>query len=657
MTALRPKSFAPAPRTAWLRRQPERGIPRVCLLFFALIAPVSAQSLNPAHWSLTPAQDRAAPGSEQLLELKLDLDTPWHMYSVTTPKPGPEGGPTQTTIRLADTPSVASWELYAPAPQHKFDPNFQIETETYEKSLKFYLKLRLAPGAPAGATELSARMRYQLCTDKQCLPPKTVTVSTTISVDALAARSQVQTPPGFTLFQAPGAAPPAATSGPATAGHPAQNQGLGAFLLLAFGFGLAAIFTPCCFPMIPITITFFLSQAGESKGRVIRQALVFCLGIVVLFTAIGFGLTAALGPFAVVQLGSNPWVNGLIALVFFVFSLSFLGAFEINLPSGLLTRLNAESHRGGYLGALIMGMTFCLASFACVGPFMGTLLAASVGGDKFQPLMGMLAFSLALSSPFVVLAMFPGFLRQLPRSGGWMSRVKTVLGFVVLAAMLKYISNVDQVMHWNLLTRERFLALAVVLMACPGLYLLGFLRMEGIEPDEPVDAGRALFGILFLAFAVSLIPGMFGMSLGDLDAYLPAPAESSLQGPGVSSNRLPPATTDYDAAFLQAREQKKRVLVEFTGYACTNCKWMKANMFPRPEIAGLMDRLILLDLYTDGTDAASEKNQQRQQTLFRTVAIPFYAIFDADEKPIASFAGLTKDPGEFARFLQSGLAN
>jgi thiol:disulfide interchange protein DsbD len=500
---------------------------------------------------------------------------------------------------------------------------------------------------------LAARICYQLCTDKQCLPPKTVTASTTVVLDPSAAFAPLQMPPGLTIFQ-PEAAAATAYSLRVAPRNQAQNQGLGPFLLLAFGFGLASIFTPCCFPMIPLIISFFLSQAGESRAQAVRQAVVFCLGIVLLFTAIGLGLTAAMGPFAVEQLGSSPWANGLISLVFFVFGVSLLGAFELTLPSAFLTRLNTASNRGGIFGTLIMGLTFCLTSFACVGPFMGTLLAASVGGSKLQPVMGMLAFSLALSSPFFLLALFPGFLRNLPRGGAWMARVKIVLGFIVLAAMLKYVSNIDQVLHWNLLTRERFLALAIVLIACPGLYLLGFLRMEGIKSDERVGAWRALLGILFLAFATSLIPGMFGAPLGELDAYVPAPAQISSLPPTASSGPSSPATTDYEDAFRRAKEQNKRVLVTFTGYACTNCKWMKANMFSRPEIASLLNGFILVDLYTDGSDAASEKNQQRQQTLFHTVAIPFYAIFDAEEHPLASFAGLTKDPAEFARFLNSG---
>ena len=632
---------------------------RVFTLFLTCFCAVFAQKTTPAHWTLTPTQTRVAPGAELLLELRLDLDGGWHMYSVTTPKPGPTGGPTQTTIRLAEVPGLTGQELYFPAPERKFDPNFQIETETYANSVKFYFKAKISPQAMPGGQELTAQMRYQLCNDTQCLPPKKVNAATTVKVDPAAPVKVIQIPVGWTLFQAlptqSATVNPVPSSGSAP-NNSSQNQGLGSFLLLAFGFGLAAIFTPCVFPMIPITMSFFLNQESQTRGQAVRQAVVFCLGIVLLFTGIGFGLTTALGPFAVVQLGSNPWVNGLITLVFLAFGLSLLGAFEITLPSSLLTKLSSESNRGGYAGTLIMGLTFCLASFACVGPFMGTLLAASVGTDKVRPVLGMLVFSLALSSPFFLLAIFPSVLRRLPRSGAWMSRVKIVLGFAVLAAMLKYLSTVDQVLHWNLLTRERFLAVWIILFACPGLYLLGLLRMEGIKREDSVGAGRVLLGVLFLSFALSLIPGMFGGRLGELDAYVPA-AEASAPSTLSSSGSSPvhrSIKNDYDAAFRQAKAENKRVLVAFTGYACTNCKWMKANMFTRPEIAELMGQMVLLDLYTDGSDAESEKNQRRQESQFQTVAIPYYAIFDGDEKPLASFPGLTKDPVEFAAFLKKG---
>jgi thiol:disulfide interchange protein DsbD len=328
----------------------------------------------------------------------------------------------------------------------------------------------------------------------------------------------------------------------------------------------------------------------------VRQALLFCLGIVVLFTAMGILVTAAVGPFGVVQLGSNPWVNAFITLVFIVFGLSLLGAFEITLPSSLLTKMDQVSQRGGYLGTLLMGLTFSLTSFACVGPFVGTLLAGSVQGGGARPAMGMMAFSSGLASPFFLLALFPAFLQRMPRSGGWLARVKVVLGFVILAAALKYLSSIDQVLQWNILTRERFLAAWVVLFALPGLYLLGFLRLEGVKADETLGVGRTLAGAAFLVFAVSLIPGMFSAPLGELDSYVPLVAErADAAGEGRSG----------------------------------------------------------LELYTDGTDDVSEANQKLQEARFGTAAIPYYAIFDAEGKAVATFAGLTRKAPEYLAFLKT----
>ncbi len=590
------------------------------------------------------------PGAEFTAALELKLDQPWHMYSMTTPK----GGPIITTIVLEDHPAVASWQIYYPAPVRKFDPNFGIEAETYDKESTFQFLIRLKPDAPAGPAELVARMRYQLCTDKECLPPRRITAAAQIEIAPGAPAPPQARFDGLALFSPQSGPPSSSQPAPVPARKPQTAQPLGAFLLIAFGFGLAAIFTPCVFPMIPITMTFFLSQAGDSRAQVFKQAAVFCLGIIVLFTGIGLGLSAALGPFAVVQLGSNPWVNGFISFVFFAFGLSLLGAFELTVPAGLLTKLNMASSRGGLLGTLLMGLTFTLAAFACVGPFMGTLLAASVTGDRLQPALGMLAFSAALSSPFFFLALFPSYLKKLPKSGGWMSRLKVVLGFVILAAMLKYLSNVDQVLQWNLLSRERFLALWAVLFALPGLYLLGLVPMEGVRRDEEVKPGRLMIATLFLGFALSLLPGMFGVRLGELEAYIPAPAEGSIPQAGGSAALNRWMKNDWQGAVARARAENKRILAAFTGYACTNCHWMKANMFPRPEIAEALGQFVLVELYTDGTDAASEDNQRRQEQLFQTVAIPYYAVFDADEKVIAAFPGLTRDAAEFLAFLRKG---
>ncbi|MGH9614446.1 MAG: protein-disulfide reductase DsbD family protein, partial [Bryobacteraceae bacterium] len=324
-----------------------------------------------------------------------------------------------------------------------------------------------------------------------------------------------------------------------------------------------------------------------------------------------------------------------------------------NLPSGLLTRMNRASEGGGFAGALIMGLTFSLTSFACVGPIVGPLLVASVQKNGLQPILGMICFAAGLAAPFFLLALFPSYLKRLPRSGGWLARVKVVLGFVILAAALKYVSNVDQVLQIGFLTRERFLAAWIVLFALPGLYLLGLLRLEGIKADEPLSVTRTLTGALFLIFALYLVPGLFGARLGEIDAYVPVATNTASLFGGAEQAGPVWLKNQYDEARAQAAKENKLVFAEFTGYACTNCHWMKSNMFPRPEIRTAMRNFVLVDLYTDGTDAESEKNQALEDKLFSTVAIPFYAIFDANGKVLATFPGLTRNPGEFLSFLKT----
>jgi thiol:disulfide interchange protein DsbD len=271
-----------------------------------------------------------------------------------------------------------------------------------------------------------------------------------------------------------------------------------------------------------------------------------------------------------------------------------------------------------------------------------------------QPVLGMMAFAIGLAAPFFLLALFPSYLRKLPRSGGWMIRVKVVLGFVVLAVMLKYLSNVDQVLQTHWLTRERFLSAWIVLFALPGLYLLGFLFMEGIKREESVGVSRALIAALFLIFAVSLVPGLFGGRLGDLDAFVPEGSGNA--GGLVNASATAPGgyfKNQLDAGLSLAREQNKLVLVNFTGYACTNCHWMKANMFTRPEIQTVLRDFVIVDLFTDGTDAESEKNQKLEDQKFGTASIPFYAILDANQNVVATFPQLTRNPQEFLGFLQT----
>lgn len=622
---------------------------RLSAALFVLATAAWAQKLDPAKWTLELVQPEARPGGYAVAKLTAKIETPWHLYSPTTPK----GGPIVTKIGLADSPVVDRVEVYRPKPERKPDPNFGIDTETYEHDTAFLLKIYLKADAAVGPAELTAQMRYQMCTDKQCLPPVRRTAAATLQVKAGAADAAFTAPEGYGLVPA---AEAAAAPKPAEAPKKLQESGLGGFALVAFGLGLAALFTPCVFPMIPFTVTYFLNRQSGSRADSILQAGVFAGGIVLLFTSLGLLATVLLGPFGAVQLGSNPWVNGFIAVIFFAFACSLLGTFEITLPSSVLTKMDQESQsRGGILGSLLMGLTFSLTSFACVGPFVGSLLAASVQGDKLQPTIGMMAFSSGLATPFFLLALFPSVLSKMPRSGVWMMRVKVVLGFVLLALTLKYLSNVDQVLQWNLLTRERFLAAWVVLFALPGLYLMGFLRMEGVKADQPLGVGRALTATAFLAFALSLLPGMFGGRLGELEGYVPMPSANSIAAGGGGGEKLAWMTNQYREALVRAKAENKLLLINFTGYACTNCHWMRQNMFPRPEIMAELKNFILVELYTDGTDKASEENQALQNTKFSTIAIPYYALVDGDERVIASFPGLTRNAEEFIAFLKSGV--
>jgi thiol:disulfide interchange protein len=621
----------------------------IALLMSGCVASFS-QKLNPVEWSITPAAMTAAPGSEVTARIVAKLQPGWHIYSLTTP----EGGPTPTTLKLEPNPAIQTAKFFQPKPHSKFDQNFKTETEVYENEVTFLSHLTLAEDAKPGTIDVAIAGRYQACTEKECLPRR-ANLTLRLAIDPKTKTEAAAIPAGYTEFTGKRSVATAAAP-PATSGTGAGSQSLLSFLLIAFGFGLAAIITPCVFPMIPITLSFFLNREGVTRGESLKQAALFCAGIVVLFTGIGLSVSAILGPFGVVQLGSNIWVNTFIAAVFLIFGISLLGAFEITVPSVLLTKMDAASRSGGIGGTLLMGLTFALTSFACLGPFMGALLAGSVQRGGLQPALGMMTFAAGLASPFFLLALFPSYLQRLPRSGGWLARVKIVFGFILIAWSLKYLSSIDKVMQWEILTRERFLAVWFVMFLLPGLYLLGLLRMEGVRSDESIGIGRTLAGAVFVIFAVSLLPGMFGGRLGELDSFVPLAAESTEQTSSGGPARAAWIKNDFAAAAAKAREEGKLIFVSFTGYACTNCHWMKANMFPRPEIKEALANYVLVELYTDGTDDVSERNQRLQEEKFKTAAIPFYAIMDADQRVVSTFAGLTRKAPEYLTFLRSGAA-
>ncbi|MGA1198164.1 MAG: protein-disulfide reductase DsbD family protein, partial [Candidatus Latescibacterota bacterium] len=417
--------------------------------------------------------------------------------------------------------------------------------------------------------------------------------------------------------------------------------------------GLLALLTPCVFPMIPITVSFFTKQESQSRGESIAKSLAYCGGIIFTFTGLGLILAMTLGASGAAQFAANPWVNILITIIFVAFALALFGLFEIQLPYGLLNKLN-QVQGGSYGAILLMGFTFSLTSFTCTAPFVGTLLVLTSQGTWMWPVLGMLAFSAAFALPFFFLSLFPQALAALPQSGGWLNSVKVVMGFLELAAALKFLSNVDLVWQWGIISREVFIAIWIVLFALCGIYLLGKIRLPHDSPLETVGPLRLLASAGVLSFSLYMMTGLFGAPLGELDAFFP-PYGSYGEIAKIRSGE--PELTwhdDYEAALLEAKATGKPIFIDFTGFACTNCRWMEANIFPEPEVHNLLKQYVRVQLYTDGREAVHQHNREFQESQFGTVALPLYVVISPEGETLASFPGMTRDKGVFVKFLEKG---
>jgi len=431
------------------------------------------------------------------------------------------------------------------------------------------------------------------------------------------------------------------------------------FLWLAASAGALSLLTPCVFPMVPITVSYFTQHGAASRMAAIRHALLFGVGIIVTFTALGLALAVFVGATAVALLAANPWVNLALTAVFVAFALNLFGVYQIVVPSRWLTALDrvqqdqgAGGHTLGFASAVLMGLTFTLTSFTCTAPFVGTVLVAAAQGNWRVPLLGMLVYATVFALPFCVLAMVPQWIRRLPRAGVWLAAVKVVMGFVELAAALKFLSNADLVWHWGVFTRQTVLASWVGLTLVAAAYVWGLVP-SGIDRHQ-ARVGRFIVATGSLAIGAWLATGLAGHSLGELEPFLP-PAGGALVLGADAPVALTWGLNDYSSALAAAKTGRKRVFIDFTGYTCTNCRWMEANMFTRPEVRAALSRYVLSRLFTDGEGDVYERQQAFQQAQFNTVALPLYAIVDADGHTVTSLPGLTRDPSTFVAFLQRGL--
>jgi thiol:disulfide interchange protein DsbD len=428
------------------------------------------------------------------------------------------------------------------------------------------------------------------------------------------------------------------------------------FAWFAFGMGLLSLLTPCVFPMIPITVSYFSKHLAQSRSEAVRNACIYALGIIFNFTSLGMILAIVFGAAGVNKLSANPWVNLIITAVFLAFALSLFGVYFIRLPASWLARLDRRAHASGKIaGILGMGLVFSLTSFTCTAPFIGTMLVLASQGNWHWPLVGMLTFSFAFSIPFFALALMPQMIARLPRSGSWLNIVKVLMGFLEIAASLKFLSNADLIWRWNVFTHQVVLSIWVAIGLLMVLYLLGGLRLENEELAGKLSIGRVLVALLVLSTTVWLSSGLNGHQLGEIESFLPPPSASIN---GAASTASPSEMTwilnDYSAGLKEAALEGKPIFIDFTGYTCTNCRWMEANMFPRPEIRSEMDKFVRVRLFTDRAGQPYEAQQKMEKDRFDSVALPLYAILTPNGQVIkASFPGLTRDPKEFLQFLST----
>ncbi|MBI5688081.1 MAG: thioredoxin family protein [Verrucomicrobia bacterium] len=598
---------------------------------------VFAAALPTRHIAVSARVEPAVARAGETVKLVITavVDEGWHLYSLTQ-KPG---GPEKTTITLAESAVVGKAGAFTgPEPKRVRDTAFDMDVEQHEGKMEFTAPLALKVDAAVGKQKIEGKMRFMLCNEQSCLPPMTAPFAAEFTIEPGAPRAE---------FVAAVSTAPAVEAKGAPEKFGGQADGLGGLILLAIISGLVSLLTPCVFPMIPITVSFFTKEASHDRRRALQLAVVYGLGIIATFTLVGVVLTLLLGAGSANKFAASPLVNIGIGLLFVAFALSLFGLFEIQLPSSWIDA--AQSRAGaGTVGAMFMALVFTLTSFTCTAPFIGPLLVAITQGAWFWPLVGMGVFSATFAAPFVLLALFPSWIARLPRSGGWLNSTKVVMGFLELAAAMKFFSNADLIWQWDVFTTPVVLASWIVLAMLTGLYILGKLRMPHEEPVEGVGGVRVMFSLVFFVLALVMTPGMVRIPPPNLiDSYLPTPVALKQQEKLTWSD-------DYAAALKQAKAEGKNVFIDFTGYTCTNCRWMEISMFPQPEVEAALQKFVRVRLYTDGGPRGQE-NQDFQIARFGDAALPLYVVMSADDKEIARFAGMTRDVKAYLEFLKKGL--
>ena len=633
------------------------------------------------------------------------IDKGWHVYSTELG----DGGPISATFNVDKTSGIELLGKLKPVGKEvaTFDKLFEMKVRYFENTAKFIQKVKLT----GGAYEIEGYLEYGACDDESCLPPTEVPFKFSgVAKTANAAAAKAEQPEKKEVEKKEEAAPvvskdtvammelvPATKTDASTGIQPAvasgelwkpvisELQALGEehtqgdmswIYIFVTGFlgGLLALFTPCVWPIIPMTVSFFLKRSKDKK-KGIRDAWTYGASIVVIYVALGLAITLIFGASALNALSTNAIFNILFFLMLVVFAASFFGAFEITLPSKWSNAVDSKAESTtGLLSIFLMAFTLSLVSFSCTGPIIGFLLVqVSTTGSIVAPAIGMLGFAIALALPFTLFALFPSWLKSMPKSGGWMNVIKVTLGFLELAFALKFLSVADLAYGWRLLDRETFLALWIVIFALLGFYLLGKIKFPHDDDDNKVGVTRFFMALVSLAFAVYMVPGLWGAPLKAVSAFAP-PMQT--QDFNLYKNEVHAKFDDYDLGMEYARLNGKPVMLDFTGYGCVNCRKMEAAVWTDPKVSDLINNdYVLITLYVDnktpltepvkivenGTErtlrTVGDKWSYLQRVKFGANAQPFYVLLDNQGKPLNKSYAYDEDIPKYIEFLQTGLEN
>jgi thiol:disulfide interchange protein DsbD len=646
------------------------------IFFLALLSNKNyAQIHNPVAWSTSVEKISA---TEYDLIVKATIEPNWHLYAQNVP----DDGPIPTTFIFETS---EAFELIGNTSEEEghtvHDPVFEMEIKYFEKNATFIQRIRLLQ---QNEITILGEVEFMVCDDANCLPPTLVDLSFKINPDNTV-NQQIESKEII-------------SSAENTTTPNSSKKGLLGIFIIAFFSGFAALLTPCVFPMIPMTVSFFTKQS-KSKAAGIKNAIFYGLSIVIIYVLLGSLVSAIFGADALNALSTNVWFNIVFFLLLIIFAISFLGAFEIVLPSSWGTKVDAQADKGGLIGIFFMALALAIVSFSCTGPIVGTLLVeAAAGGNQIGPIVGMLGFSLALAIPFALFAAFPGWLNSLPKSGGWLNTVKVVLGFLELALAFKFLSNADLVLQLHWLEREVFLAIWIAIFGTMAFYLFGKIQLPHDSPITNISVGRLSLGLVTLAFTIYMIPGLWGAPLNLISAFPPAqhysesPYGVGFTKQGSTSNEnhaelpegahlMPPhnilAFNDYDLGVAYAKKVNKPIMLDFTGHACVNCRKMEQNVWAKDKILPILKNdVVLISLYVDDKRPLPEGEEidsklrpgkklkyiGQKWSEFQTIkyganAQPFYVLLNTNEEKLNEPVAYTPNVDEYHHWLMEGISN